>query len=68
MDGMRNVKERQKINDDSRVLTSAGRCGYSLIKSRDAQEEEKRWARWKATVLDKSMVWFETYCYSHREF
>ena len=52
MDGMRNVKERKKINDDSRVLTSAGRCGYSLIKSRDAQEEEKRWARWKATVLD----------------
>lgn len=33
---MRNVKER-KINDDSRILTLADRCGYSLIKSGDGQ-------------------------------
>lgn len=30
-------KRKKKINDDSSVLTLADRCGYSLIKSGDAQ-------------------------------
>ena len=30
-------KIKKKINDDSRVLILADRCGYSLIKSGDAQ-------------------------------
>lgn len=30
-------KRKKKINDDSRVLILADRCGYSLIKSGDAQ-------------------------------
>lgn len=30
-------KRKKKINDDSRILTLADRCGYSLIKSGDGQ-------------------------------